>query len=358
MRTCIALLSAVLVAAPAVAQTMPDETLHIYFIDTEGGQATLFVTPAGESILIDTGNPGSRDTDRILATLSEAGVEEIDHLLITHYHGDHHGGVPELARRIPIRHFIDHGPGVESNPPALAFRSQYDQLVAGARHTIAEPGSQLEIPGLDWRIVSAGAAALEQPLAGAGQPNAGCPAQRPAPDLEDENAHSVGSLIRFGDFSTIDLGDLLIPQELDLVCPSNRVGTVDLYITSHHGLATSGSAPLVHALRPRVAVMNNGTRKGGSPEALRVLHDSPGIEDVWQLHWSHNAGIELNAPGLFIANLDPPEVLAAVVAGSGDRPPPHDGPAHAIHVAARRDGSFTVTNTRNGFTRTYAAVPQ
>src|SRR5690606_28487696 len=149
--------------------------------------------------------------------------------------------------------------------------------------------------------------------------------------------------------------DLLIAQELDLVCPANKVGTVDLYITSHHGLATSGSAALVHALQPRVAVMNNGTRKGGSVEAFQVLHQSPGLEDLWQLHWSHNAGVELNAPGIFIANLDSPEALAEVIAApdARNRPEPHDGPAYSLKLSARRDGSFTVTNRRNGFTREY-----
>jgi competence protein ComEC len=202
--------------------------------------------------------------------------------------------------------------------------------------------------------VSAGGAVLADALPGAGQSTTTCPTERPEVRPDDENSQSTGSLVRFGEFSTIDLGDLLIAQELDLVCPVNRVGTVDLYITSHHGLATSGSAVLVHALRPRVAVMNNGTRKGGSPEAFRILHESPGLEDLWQLHWSHNAGLELNAPGIFVANLDAPEVLAGIVSGAGGRPPAHDGPAYAIHVSARPDGSFTVTNTRNGFTQTYA----
>ena len=182
-----------------------------------------------------------------------------------------------------------------------------------------------------------------------------------------------GSVIRFGEFTTIDLGDLLIPQELDLVCPANRLGTVDLYITSHHGLNTSGSAALVHALHPRVAIMNNGTRKGGAVEIFQTLHSSPGLEDVWQLHWSYAGGVEHNSPGVFIANLDEPAVLAAVIspppapaaapqgggacgggAQAAARPGQHNtGPAYAIRVSARADGSFTVTNTRNGFSKTY-----
>lgn len=356
MRLFPVLTAALLVAVPARAQ----ETLDIYFVDTEGGQATLFVAPSGESVLVDTGNPGSRDTDRILATLREAGVERIDHLLITHYHGDHHGGVPELARRIPISHFVDHGPTVETNAAGRAFQEEYAKLTAAARHTVVEPGDRLEVDGVNWRIVSAAGAVLPPSPPGMGQANGACPSERPEVNPADENGQSTGSLITFGEFRTIDLGDLLIAQELDLVCPTNRLGTVDLYITSHHGLATSGSAALVHALQPRVAVMNNGTRKGGAPQAFEILHRSPGLEDLWQLHWSHNAGIELNAPGLFIANVDEPATLAAVVgaaaapgAAGGPRPAPHDGPAYAIRVSARRDGSFTVTNGRNGFSREY-----
>lgn len=353
MRTLL-LLPFLLVALPLAAQSPADETLDIYFIDTEGGQATLFVTPGGESVLVDTGNPGSRDTDRILATLAEAGVEAIDHLLITHYHRDHHGGVEELARRIAVRHFIDHGPSVEAGPPAEAFQQTYAALREGARHTQARPGDQLEIDGLEWEIVAAGGQVLREPRAAAGQPNPACPATRPDARADDENGQSTGSLIRFGEFSTIDLGDLLTAQEYDLMCPVNRVGSVDLYITSHHGVATSGSSALVHALQPRVAIMNNGTRKGGAPEVFEVLHRSPALRDVWQLHWSHNAGVELNAPGLFIANVDEPQVMATVVTGGDARGAAHEGPAHAIHVSARRDGSFTVTNARNGFSKTYA----
>ena len=353
MRIAVALFAAFALATPLAAQATADETLDIYFIDTEGGQATLFVTPSGESVLVDTGNPGGRDSERILAILAHAGVEEIDHLLITHFHGDHYGGVQELAQRIPIRHFVDHGPSVESNPPMAAFQQAYASLYGAARHSVVKPGDRLEIAGIDWLIVSADGAVLTESVSGAGGSTPGCPAERPEARPDDENGRSTGSLVRFGEFSTIDLGDLLITQELGLVCPVNRVGTIDLYLTSHHGLATSGSAALVHTLRPRVAVMNNGTRKGGSPETFRILHESPGLEDLWQLHWSHNAGLELNAPALFIANLDAPEVIAGVVSGATGRPPAHDGEADAIHVSARRDGTFTVTNTRNGFSRTY-----
>lgn len=345
----------VLFTAPLAAQAPGTGTLDIYFIDTEGGQATLLVTPGGESVLIDTGNPGGRDAERIITTLGEAGVQAIDHLLITHYHGDHHGSVLDLAERVPIRHFVDHGPPVEDNPPVRAFQEAYAALVAKARHSVVRPGDRLEVAGLDWTIVAAAGEVLSGPLPGAGQTNSACPAAAPEPGrAAEENAQSVGSFVRFGEFRLVDLGDLLVQQEFALMCPLARMGQVDLYVTSHHGQANSGSAALVHAIAPRVAVMNNGTRKGGSSEAFRVLRASPGLEDLWQLHWSHNAGIELNSPALLVANVDDPQVLAGVVTGSTDRPPAHDGPAYSIRISARADGSFTVTNTRNGFSKTYA----
>ena len=177
-----------------------------------------------------------------------------------------------------------------------------------------------------------------------------------------ENAQSVGTHVTFGRFKTIHLGDLTWNKELDLMCPANRLGTVDLFIVSHHGQRSSNSEALVHALRPRVAIMNNGTRKGGQPDAMKILHAAPGLEDLWQIHFSLLSGQEYTVPGLFIANhVD--EALPAMPVqamtpppGPGAPPPPaHNGAAHWIKVSAREDGSFTVTNARNGFAKTYAA---
>jgi hypothetical protein len=177
-------------------------------------------------------------------------------------------------------------------------------------------------------------------------------------------------VLAFGRFRTVNLGDLTWNGELDLMCPTNRIGPVDVYLTSHHGLDKSGSAPLVHALRPRVAVMNNGTRKGGMPDAFRVLHASPGLEDLWQLHWAHNSGLE-NAPAIFVANIDDNATVAGVLTPAPAPPapgPPGGGrggrgggaaaahtPAHLIRITVDADGAFTVTNTRNGFRKTYQA---
>jgi competence protein ComEC len=374
MRAARSLLLLLLSATAASAQAQARSTLDIYYIDSEGGGSTLFVAPSGEAALIDSGNPGARDLDRIVATLGEAGVREIAYLVSTHYHVDHIGGMQELAKRIPIRTYVDHGPTVETPEQVAGFQAAYAELYGKARHIVAKPGDRLPIAGLDWRIVTSGGQTIAGALPGGGQPNPLCSTfQRKESAPTDENYHSVGSVITFGEFRTVALGDLLWDVDFGLACPTNKIGPVDVYLTTHHGLATSASAALVHAMRPRVAVMNNGTRKGGAVETFQTLHSSPGLEDLWQLHYSFAGGVEHNSPGVFIANLDEPSVLATVISppppaaapaagaqgGGGQgaaRPGQHNsGPAYLIKVSARADGSFTVTNTRNGFTKTYAA---
>jgi competence protein ComEC len=387
-RTSASLLAWLFLPSLLAAQASPRRTLDIYFIDTEGGQATLYVAPSGQALLVDAGNPGGRDTDRIMAALESAGVTALDYLLLTHYHVDHVGGVQELAKRIPIRHFVDHGATVEPNEQVAGFQQAYADLYGKAGHTIVKPGDKLPVAGVDWYIVTAGGKALTRPLPGAGQPNPGCASFKPQESSRDENSQSVGSLVVYGKFRTINLGDLLWNNEFDLVCPNNLAGTVDLYLTSHHGLSLSGSDALVHAIQPRVAIMNNGTRKGGAVQAFQTLHRSPGLEDLWLLHWSYNGGLEHNPAGVFIANVDDAQTIAGVLTAppQGGRPggpggggPPgggrpgggapgsgapgggapggrgnaHTGPAYLIKVSAQTDGTFTVTNTRNGFSKTY-----
>ena len=368
MRLALAVLVASLSVAFASAQSKPRTSLDLYLIDVEGGNATLIVSPAGESLLIDTANGGNaavRDTDRIMAAVQDAGVTQIDHLLTTHFHTDHIGAMPELTSRIPVRHFIDPGPNVEARMNEF-FQKIYPPLYAKGTRTIAKPGDRIAMKGLDVRVPTAGGNAIKDPLPGAGKPNPYCAAFKPqAPDTT-ENAMSVGTHITFGRFRLLHLGDLTWNKEFDLMCPANRLGTIDLLVASHHSQAISNSEVLVHAIEPRVVLMNNGIRKGGQPEAMRVFYSAPGVEDIWQMHFSQLSGQEYTVPGLFIANLvdTPPTEMAIApftppARGAGGPPPVpapvHNGPAFWLKVSAREDGSFTVTNARNGFTKSYAA---
>jgi beta-lactamase superfamily II metal-dependent hydrolase len=370
MRRLIALpLALTLLAGPAAAQNsaLPrtTKTLDIYVVDVEGGNATLFVAPSGESVLIDTGNGGTaaaRDADRITAAMKDAGVTRIDHLITTHWHGDHFGGMAEFASRVPIRHFIDHGSNVQPAANADTFLNEvYPGIYGKGTRTVAKPGDTVSIAGLDWRIVTAGGQAIKTALPGAGRPNPVCAGYKPQNVDITENAQSVGSIITFGRFRVAHLGDLTWNKEFDLMCPSNPIGTVDLFVVSHHGQAISNGDVLVHAIQPRVAIMNNGTRKGGQPEAMKIIHSAPNLEDLWQVHFSLLSGQEYTVPGLFIANptdeasaVMPVAPMAAPQPGPATPPPPaHNGPAYWIKVSAQTDGTFTVTNARNGFSKTY-----
>jgi competence protein ComEC len=363
----IAVLSTLALAVALLeAQTVPVKTLDIYVVDVEGGNATLFVAPSGESLLIDTGNAGAaavRDAERIVAAAGAAGVTRIDTLITTHWHSDHFGGMAELAARLPVRHFVDHGPNVQ---PAAAtdefLQTIYPQLHARATHTVARPGSRISVAGVEVLVVTSAGATIKDALPGAGAANPYCSSFKPG-ENNAEDPMSVGTYVRFGEFRTIHLGDLTKNKEFELMCPTNRIGTVDVLLGLHHGVDTSSSEVLVHALRPRVAIMNNGTRKGGQPDVMRTVHTSPGLEDLWQMHFSQLSGQEYTVPGMFIANvLDEPSAAMAVApiaappAGANAPPPPaHNGTAYWIKVAARTDGSFTVTNQRNGFSKQYAA---
>jgi beta-lactamase superfamily II metal-dependent hydrolase len=356
---------AVSVVFPA-AQTRAVKTLDIYVVDVEGGNATLFVSPSGESVLIDTGNTGAaavRDAERIMAAVKDAGLTRIDNLITTHWHGDHFGGMAELAARIPIRNFIDHGPNVQPGAAADEFlQKTYPPLYAKAKHIVATPGMKIPVAGLDVVVVTSAGQTIKTALSGAGGANAYCASFKPG-ENNAEDPMSVGTHVTFGKFRTIHLGDLTKNKEFELMCPTNRIGTVDVLLGLHHGVDTSNSEVLVHALRPRVAIMNNGTRKGGQPEVMKTLHASPGLENVWQMHFSQLSGQEYTVPGMFIANLTD-EPLAAMPIGPITAPQPgpgaspaplHNGTAYWIKVSAQPDGSFMVTNGRNGFTKNYRA---
>jgi len=356
--------TALLLSRPAPSQPAAPKTLDIYVIDVEGGNATLFVTPARESLLIDTGNAGPaapRDAGRIMEAAHAAGLSQIDHLIITHWHGDHFGGLAELASQIPIREFIDHGPNVQ--PGALAdtfLQETYPKLYAKSKHTVAKPGDKIAIAGINVQVVTSAGQTIKSALPGAGKPNPYC-ANFKAGDNNAEDPQSVGVHLTYGKFRTIHLGDLTRNKEFELMCPANRLGAVDVLLGLHHGQASSNSEVLVHAVHPRVAIMNDGTRKGGEPDVMKTVHSSPGLEDLWQLHFSQLSGQEYTVPGMFIANtLDDPQPAIPVAPipapqpGPGAPPAPaHNGKAYWIKVSATQDGSFTVTNARNGFTKTY-----
>ena len=351
-----------------------DAVLDIYFIDTEGGQATLYVSPSGQTLLVDTGNAGERDLGRILEVLDLAGVKQIDHMFLTHYHGDHYGSMPELAKRIPIGRFYDHGESVEKERPNIAkFIEVYAGIVGKGVRTVVKPGDKIGFTGTDVTVVMSDGNPLQKPIAkarGAGRANPACASfkERDESKVDSDNHQSAGFVLSFGQFRMINLGDLTWSREFKLMCPNNPIGNVDLYLTTHHGLDQSGSAVVVHAIQPRVAIMNNGTRKGGHVQTYQILESSPGLEDVWQLHWSYWGGVEHNTPGVMIANGDEPAQLAAIVSGSAApgqpaaAPPPagpggnaNHSPAHYLKVTARNDGSFTVTNSRNGYSKAYPA---
>ena len=348
------------------AETRAVRTLDIYVVDVEGGNATLFVSPSGESMLIDSGNAGAaavRDAGRIIAAVKDAGLTQIDNLVTTHWHGDHFGGMAELAALVPIRNFIDHGPNVQPGAGADEFlRKTYPDLYAKAKHTVVKPGNKISVAGLDVLVVASAGETIRTPLPGAGGANSYCSSFKPG-DNNAEDPMSVGTYVTFGRFRAIHLGDLTRNKEFELMCPNNRIGTVDVLLGLHHGVDSSNSEVLVHALRPRVAIMNNGTRKGGQVEVMKTLHSSPGLEDLWQMHFSQLSGQEYTVPGMFIANvLDEPLAAMPVAPISAPQPGPdappapvHNGRAYWIKVSARTDGSFTVTNGRNGFSKTYSA---
>lgn len=327
---------------PAASAASEENTLRVYFVDVEGGQATLFVTPEGGSLLVDTGWPGNngRDADRIVAAAKDAGIDKIDYVLITHYHDDHVGGAPQLAAKIPIGTFIDHGENREVGGNAQKLYDAYNALLASGkyRHITAKPDEVIPIGAARVRVISADGNVLSKPLAASGERNASCGDVAPAGD-QTENPRSLGVLITFDQLKILDLGDLTADKEYRLMCPENRLGHVDIYIASHHGFNQSGSQALVHAVAPRVAIVDNGAKKGGSPSALDIIKSSPGLEAMWQLHYSEEGGEAHNAPADFIANL----------AGTDS--------AHYLKLTAAEGGRFEIYNSRTHRTEAYPRRP-
>jgi beta-lactamase superfamily II metal-dependent hydrolase len=317
--------------------------LRVFAVDVEGGQATLFVTPAGQSLLIDTGYPDNdgRDANRIAAVVKEAGLQKIDYALITHYHTDHVGGVAQLLDRVRVGAFIDHGPNREDDAAAQRMYAAYEKAVSSKKlkRILVKPGDVLPIVGMKATVVSADGKLIDAPLESGGEPNSYCKDAEVRPPDNTENARSLGVQIVFGKLKLLDLGDLTWDKEMELVCPANKLGHADIYIVSHHGMNMSSSPAMVHALGARVAIMENGTKKGGSVPALETIESSPGLETLWQLHFSEEGGEELNTADDYIANTE-----------SADA-------GNFLELSGSGDGSFDVRNSRTGLVKHYAASP-
>ncbi len=336
MRVFAWVLSATLLTASLPAA---DKSLEIFLVDVEGGQATLFVPAHGDSLLIDTGwgYNAFRDANRIAALAKLAKIKKIDYVLITHFHSDHVGGVPQLVQKLPVGTFIDHGENREESKTSATLYSEYRAAIKDYDHILAKPGDHLPIRGLEVTVVSADGNVIGSALPGAGQTNTACAGVEQKQADPSENARSVGVVIAFGQFRVVDLGDLTWNKELQLVCPENKLGKADLFIVSHHGLDQSNDPALVHGIAPTVAIMDNGSKKGGSPSAWDIVRNSPGLQDLWQLHFADAGGSEHNTHDPFIANVNEADT------------------GFYLKVTAKADGSFAVYNPRNKLTKQYGA---
>jgi beta-lactamase superfamily II metal-dependent hydrolase len=344
-------------ASTSLAAAAP-QTLQIYFIDVEGGQSTLIVTPQRETLLVDAGfagdggftaTPGdpakARHPGRILAAMRDAGVQRIDYLMVTHFHRDHIGGIPEIAQLVPVGTFVDHGSAYPAEQRTKAGTDALDVAAYDAyletrrrgRHLQPKPGDQLPLEGIRATVVSADRSTLPAPLAGAGKPNSSCRPSAPPTDPEDENPRSNGIVVEFGRFRFLDLGDLNAQPLYSLVCPVDRVGRIDVYLVPHHGHSDAADPATLAAFQPRVAVVNNAPRKGGRLPLLQMLARASGVES-WQLHVSSEGATD-NAPVERIANLE----------GEVDS-------GYWLKLSANADGSFTMTNGRTGAVKAYAAT--
>jgi len=331
--------NAVLCLAALVGAARAADTMETTVIDVEGGKAVLTVAPSGESLLFDLGWPGygGRDVARIVEAAKAAGLKQIDYLVISHYDIDHLGDVPALVAAFPVKHIVDNGSLQTLN---RGFESRYNPFAAvrdAMPHTTVKPGDKIPIAGLDITVLEAATKGIQTALPGAGAPNPACATtpQKPENTGDHEDNMSIGLLFTFGSFRMLDLADLEAFYQYKLVCPNNLIGTVDVYQVSVHGQEKGMSGVLEPAIHARVAMMANGPRKGGDPASWPILRGTAGLEDIWQAHLSLAGGKENNPPEDYIANLD------AACQGK------------SLHLSAQRDGTFTVSNSRNGFSKTY-----
>lgn len=319
----------ILLLAFTAALAQP-KALEIYFIDTEGGQSTLIVSPSGQSLLVDAGytNFSGRDSDRIMAAAKNAHVKHIDFVLITHHHSDHEGGVPNLLERFQVGTFFDPGLTVETAADQQRTYKAYEAAMEKQHREVTKAGDTIPVKGLNVTVVTAAGKHFEH----AGESNPFCAGLMPQENELAENARSAGIVVEFGKFRFADFGDLTWNKELELLCPQNRIGKISLYLTSHHGGETSKA---IYAMAPRVAIMNNGARKGADPKGWKTVSESPGLEDLWQLHFALANGKEANVPDLRIANVE--EHCAGLY----------------LKVTAEENGEFTVYNPRNKYSKAY-----
>ncbi len=327
-----------LLAAAAVCALQAANSLETYLIDVEGGKAVLLVAPSGDSMLYDAGwpFPAGRDNGRIVEAAKAAGLKQIDYLVISHYDIDHLGDVPALLAAFPVKHIVDNG---SLQTPGRQFEDRYKAFAAARDamdHMSVKPGDKIPLRGVDVTVLEAAMKGIQTALPGAGAPNASCATipVKPERTSDHEDNMSIGLLFTLGKFRMLDLADLEAFYEYKLVCPDNLIGTVDVYNVSVHAQEKGISGVLEQAIRARVAVMSNGPNKGGDPASWPILRGAPGMEDIWQTHFSNAGGPANNPPADFIANIDQTE-------------------GKWLHISAQPDGSFTVTNSRNGFTKTY-----
>jgi competence protein ComEC len=334
---------AIAVCGPMKSATVPPRPLDIFFVDVEGGAATLMVTPNGESVLVDSGWPrqDGRDAKRIEhAARYVAGLSQIDHYVTTHWHTDHYGGIEYLTRLMPVKHFWDRGiPSTLSEDPSgfQLLQAAY-RKASGSKSRALQAGDYLRLKPaglpLELKVVAANGRVLDEEDDPA---QMSCPRHPAKPADTSDNARSLALMLSYGEFNFLNCGDLTWNIEHKLVCPENRVGDVDLWQVTHHGSDQSSNPALVDAIQPRCAVVVNGPRKGGSPDVIRLLKRTPSLQAFYQLHRQVQNSASDNAPPERIANLEENcrgEFIRVRLNRAGDR--------YTVYKGTERMQSFAV----------------